>query len=73
MCPNNSAEDHNMIPLSPMDSSGGGGGSASPPPGGVAYLSPKNPVVRTHSNKSSTAGGNGNSGDKVSRVLLDEL
>ena len=62
---NNSPEDHNMIPLSPMDSSGGGGGSASSP-GGVAYLSPKNPVARTHSNKSSTAGGNGNSGDKVS-------
>ena len=67
MRPNNSPEDHNMIPLSPMDSSGGGGGgSASSPPGGVAYLSPKNPVARTHSNKSSTAGGNGNSGDKVS-------
>ena len=71
MCLNNSPEDHSMIPLSPMDSSGVGG-SASSPPGGVAYLSPKNPVVRTHSNKSSTAGGgNGNSGDKVSRVLIE--
>ena len=54
-----------MIPLSPMDSAGG---SASSP--GTSYLSPKNPVVRTHSNKSSTVGGNGNSGDKVGTVMF---
>ena len=62
MYPIISPEDLNMIPLSPMDSAAGSAAS---------HLSPKNPVVRTHSNKSSNAGGNGNSGDKVgiSRIL----